>query len=795
MRVPLSWLRDFVPYEGSIEDLAVRLTMVGLEVESIVRPGDEYRGINVGEVLEVKPHPNAERLFLCSVTTGGEPVSVVCGAANVAAGQKVPFAGVGAVLPGGMKLKKVKIRGEVSSGMICSESELELGDDAEGIMVLAEDASVGTPFAAYQGLDDEILELDITPNRPDALCVYGIAREVAGLYDLPLTPYMHEVHESGAPAADTISVTVDDPAGCPRYSARLIRGVSTGSSPVWLAGRLISVGLRPINIIVDITNYVMMEVGQPQHAFDLQRVREGQIVVRRARSDETLITLDEEERELDPEILLITEGERPLAIAGIIGGLESQISEDTNDILLESAHFDPVRVSIGGGRLGIVTESRKRFERGTDPVITGLAADRAAMLMAELAGGETAPGLVEFVSQEALTLRSITVRKPWIDGLLGAVISEEESRSILHKLGFEIAEGSEAVEWNVCIPSWRPDIEGSAHIAEELARVYGYDELGSDSSISGDAPEGPTTLQKLREDLRDALIALGFHEITTNSLVEKDAPHPFVPDAAPVVLANPRGEEHSELRRDLLPGVLKVLRYNVRRQMDDVRVFEIGMVHTVKDSLVVESEWIVGALTGARSAEIWHQPDARVDWFDLYGILCAMARSLDLDTPWVLPYDGPALESREGAILVAGEGDEIGYAGRLASGIEERFDLQEPVWVFGLRLTDIVDHRHGVGRFEALPRFPASDRDISIIIGEEIPVGGLLKKLRNEKRVEAVKLKDEYIGEQIPRGKKGILLSIRYRDTSNTLSDSEIDKLHEKAIAVLKEEFGAELRS
>ncbi len=794
MRVPMSWLREYVPYEGSTEDLAARLTMAGLEVDEIIRPGEIFQGVTVAEVLEAGQHPNADKLSVCSVTIGGEPISVVCGAPNVAAGQKVPFAGVGALLPNGMRLKKAKIRGEVSMGMICSEAELEIGDDADGIVVLPADAVIGTPFAEFLGVDDEIIEIDVTPNRPDALSIYGIARETSALLGLPLKPLDFSVVEPGPPAADVISVAIEDTDGCPRYSARLIRGVQIASSPPWLAGRLRAVGLRPINLIVDITNYIMMEIGQPQHAFDLRRVADGAIVVRRAREGEVLKTLDEELQALDPEILLIADRERALAAAGVMGGHDSEISGDTTDILLESAHFDPVRVSIGGSRLGLVTESRRRFERGTDPTMPGRAADRAARMIAELAGGEVAAGLVEQISPGALEHRVVTVQKTWVDGLLGISIPEDEAIGILDRLGFETEIGKEAGTWQVRVPPWRPDATGQAHIAEELARVYGYDELGSDTVISGAAPTGPTPRQRLRRNIRDALVHLGFYEIMTDSLVARDACHPLLPESEPVVLANPRGEDSSELRSDLLPGVLKALAWNVRHQISDVRVFEIGMVHRIEEGAARESEWIVGALHGARRAEIWDQPDPRADWFDLTGLVTALFRALNLDTPRTLPYDGPALVRSAGALLVDDEDNELGFAGRIAAGLEENLGLSESVWVFGFRLDMLEAGCRPVGRYQGLPRFPAADRDLSVTLPLDAPVGTILDRLREEKRVENVRLAEEYAGEQIPAGRKGILLSLRFRDMGNTLSDSDLEVILQKLVKILENEFGARLR-
>ncbi len=794
MLVPLSWLRDFVQYEGTVEELAERLTMAGLEVDDIVRPAESFEGVVVAEVLEVKQHPNAERLSLCRVTNGEEEISVVCGADNVAAGQRVSFSPVGSTLPGDVKIRKVKIRGEVSFGMICSEKELEMGEDADGIMVLPDDAPVGTAISAYLGLDEEILDIEVTPNRPDALSIYGVARDVAVLYGLPLAPWGTGVTESGAPASETISVKVEDPAGCPRYCARLIRGVEIGPGPAWMAGRLRAVGLRPINVIVDITNYLMMEIGQPQHAFDLQQVAGGDIVVRRAQEGEALRTLDDEVRSLDPEILMIADSERALAVAGVMGGIDSQIDENTTDILLESAHFDPVRVSTGGNLLNMVTESRKRFERGTDPTLPGRAADRAAELMADFAGGEVAPGIVEFVAPEAVRRRTLSVRKPWIDMLLGAEIAEERSRTILDALGFELTDASGDAAWEVTIPPWRPDVAGEADIAEELARVYGYDELGSDISLSGNAPEGLTSIQRLREEVRNSLVGLGLHEVVTDSLVERDAQHPLFPDARPVVLANPRSEDHVEMRRDLLPGILKVINHNVRRQIEDLRVFEIGMIHRVESGRAGEEEWVLGALTGARMAESWSDPGARTDWFDLQGLLSNLYSAIEIDALRSVAHENPALESGTGCLLVSSDEVEMGFAGRLDEEIQKEFDLDDPVWIFGMKLDSLTGQIRGVSRYEGLPRHPASDRDISLILPADTALGEMMERIREEKRVESVKLRDEYAGEQIPEGMKGALLGIRYRDKDKTLSDRDIEVLHNKVVEVLTNEFGARLR-
>jgi phenylalanyl-tRNA synthetase beta chain len=793
MRLPLNWLRDWVPYEGTAEELATRLTMGGLEVEAIERPGDEFAGVVVGEVLEAGPHPDADRLSVCRVSLGGEPLPVVCGAPNVAAGQRVPFATVGTRLPNGTKLKKAKIRGQVSAGMICSEIELGIGDDAAGIVVLPPDAVVGTPFAEWLGVDGEVLDLAVPPNRPDALSVYGLARETAALFGLPLTDYPTVVAEEGPPADRDIRVEVEDLQGCPRYAARLIRGITVGPSPQWLAARLRLVGLRPINVIVDITNYLMWELGQPLHAFDLARVEGGRIVVRRARRGESLRTLDDGLRVLDPELLLITDGEHALAVAGIMGGADSEISPQTRDVLLESATFDPVRTAIGGGRLGLLTESRRRFERGTDPTVPPLAAARAAALMSELAGGTVAPGLVEQVAPGLLEPRRVMVQKPWLDDHLGKSIPDEAARDALASTGFTSEVTPQG--WSVRVPSWRPDVEGPAHIAEELARLHGYDELGSRLRLSGPPPAGPTLRQRLRQDLADVLTGLGLHEVYTSALVPAAVPHPSLPAAEAVELENPLSEEMAVLRRDLVPGLLGVVRHNLNRQARYVRIFEIGAVHRVEEGRAVEEEWLAGMLVGGRSPQPWSTGDDRLDHHDLQGLLDALFERAGLDPPSPVPYQGAVLTPGLGQNLTDGEGREVGYAGRVSRALLEQWDIVPEVWTFALRLGPLEHLRRGPGRFQGLPRYPAVDRDLSVVLPDSVSLGEVVQRLRATPRVEQVLMTDAYRGRQIPEGLQGATFSVRWRHPGKTMSDKEIDSLHKALLDMLAEHYNARLRS
>ncbi|MFO7768245.1 MAG: phenylalanine--tRNA ligase subunit beta [bacterium] len=794
MRLPLSWLREFTPYEGSAEELADRLTMAGLEVEGVDRPARDYRGVVVGQVIERSDHPDADRLSLCRVTVGSEPLTIVCGAPNVAAGQKVPVATVGSVLPGGMEVGEAEIRGQLSRGMICSEKELEIGEDAEGIMVLDPDARVGCPFAEHLGLDDVIIEVDVLPNRPDALSVYGLARETAALFDLPLEPLGGGVEEEGDPAGREIAVEVEDPLGCPLFTARLIRGVEVGSSPPWMAGRLRAAGMRPINSAVDITNYIMLETGQPQHAFDLARIPGGRIVVRRARPGERLITLDGVERRLAPEYLMITSGEEPLAVAGVMGGRDSEIGEKTGDVLLETAHFDPMRIGLAGGRLNIVSEARKRFERGVDPALPPVAADRAARLFASICGGRVAPGIVKDGAEDPAAPLTVTVDRERLDTLLGRSIPAEDAVALLERTGFEVPGETGADEWRVRVPTWRPDVEDWPHIGEEVARLYGYNALGSSTALSGEAPDPPTPRQRLREALRDALVHQGLHEVLTSSLVGVEHPHPLTPGREPVVLANPQSEGQSHMRRDLLPGLLRVVRHNLRRQHDHVRIFELGPVYHVLEGEAVQEEWVAGALTGRRWPEPWVSGNGPLTWEDIYGIIQAVLGGLGISEVRSEARDHEGLEAGMAAVLAGPDGSLLGRAGRVSDGLLEAMDLEEEVWAFVLPLEGLGAARTGLERYRGLPRHPAADRDLAVTVPADVPVGGILEEVREGASVERALLLDTYRGEQVEEGRKSVAISIRYRDPDRTLTDKEIERLHNEVLKVLTRSFDARLR-
>jgi phenylalanyl-tRNA synthetase beta chain len=561
-----------------------------------------------------------------------------------------------------------------------------------------------------------------------------------------------------------------------------------------MAGRLQLAGVRPINSIVDITNYVMLEMGQPQHAFDLQRIKDGCIIVRRAREGESLVTLDDQRRALDPEMLLITDVDGAIAVAGLMGGADSEISESTTDILLESAYFDPVRVAIAGVRLGLLSESRRRFERGVDPTLAARAADRASALMTEMAGGTVAPGIVEVIAPGLGEPRTLVVKREMVDRLLGTAVPEEEVRDLVAPTGFEVKADVDEGTWEVTVPSWRPDVIGWAHVAEEIGRLYGYDDLGSDTRLTGQAPAGPTPRQVLRERIRDALTYLGLTEIITSTLVEKDAPH-FLPEpVAGMDLANPISKELAQLRTDLLPGVLRVVQHNLNRQVADVRIFELGAVHWVEGGKAEQEEWVVGALTGGPAMERWSEPRDVMDWHDLSGLMEGLARALNLDTPETLAYDGPALDPAISATLAVRGTYPLGFAGLLSREVASGFDLDPDVWVFGLRLEALESAIEPVGRFAGLPRYPASERDVSVILAEEVQIGPLLKAISGLKRVERVRLVDEYQGEQIPAGTRGITLSVRYRHSDKTFSEEEIEALHKEVGELLEREYAARLR-
>ena len=790
MKVTYNWLKEFVDFDMNPSDLAEALTMAGLEVVAMEDLGARYAGCLVGRVLEKNKHPNADRLSVCRVDVGKEEVTVVCGAPNVAEGQKVPVATVGTKLPDGLVIKQATIRGVASCGVICSEVELGLGEDASGIMVLSDEAKVGAPLAEALGLDDVVFELELTPNRPDCLSVMGVAREIGAITGNPLRTPEIEVVAEGEPIDQWASVEIEDPKACPRYAARVITGVKVGPSPDWMRRRLEAVGLRAINNVVDATNYVLMELGHPLHAFDLNKVVERKIVVRRARDGEQLITLDGELRDLDKEVLVIADPRKAVAIAGVMGGSNTELAGETVDVLLESAYFDPVVVRRGSKKLGLSTEASQRFERGMDWDGNIRAMDRAVQWILRIAGGKAASGVID-VYPKKRKRAVVSLRPERANQILGTGLSGSRMAEMLEALGCKVASKNEMIETE--IPSFRPDIEREIDLVEEVARIVGYNNIPNREVGGGSLWVATRTDLRLASRTRAVLTGLGLDEVVTSSLTDPDRASE---DA--VRLANPSGRPMSVLRTDLISGLLEVARWNLNRQAGAVRIFEIGKVFApgAGPSGTEEEERVAGVLVCETRRDHWHEKKQALDFYDVKGIVEAYLDSMAQTELEVAPVqDRWYEEGVAGKILLGGK--EVGRCGRLHRDVLERFDFGEAVYGFDVSLSEVLPFFEEVRTFELLARYPAVDRDFAVVVPESLSWGELLGEIRETDTglIESVEMFDVYRGKPLGEGEKSLAFSVRFRSKERTLSEVEVGALCDRIVERLSERFGARLRS
>ena len=634
MRVSYNWLKEYVKFDVSPDVLAEKLTMAGLEVEEVIPLLPKFEGIIVGRVISVENHPNADKLTLCRVDTGNEQLDVICGAPNVSEGQTIPFAPIGTKLPNGLVIKKAKIRGVESFGMICSEQELGLTENSDGIWVLSPDLKLGRDL--YEQLEkkqDFVLDISVTPNRPDAMSMVGIARDVSAILSEKLKKPDFNLSEITEKATNRVSVSIKNADGCPRYAARVIRNVKMGKSPQWMAERLIAGGFRPINVIVDITNYVLLELGQPLHAFDLSQVKGNRIEVRDSFNDEEFTSLDEKERKLPPTTVMICDAEKPVAIGGIMGGLNSEVSEATTDILLESAYFNPERIGASSKKLGLQSEASQRFERGVDPSGIPLACDRAAWLMAELAGGEVLEGIVDEYPVK-IKPKKVKVRLKRINHLLGTRLSEKEVSSIFSRLEISYQKG-EAI-----IPTFRPDLEREVDLIEEVARLINYDNIPVKEQTNIDYDVSPNRDEILHQFLKSEIREQGYYEVLTNSMVSSRELETIEKNDF-VKIMNPISDDMNIMRRSLIPGLLKVLAYNLNRNATELRIYEMGRVFHSSETESPDSQpyFLSGLMYGLRRHPGWSEEESEVDFYDIKGSVEAYLDKIFLDNFELILYD------------------------------------------------------------------------------------------------------------------------------------------------------------
>lgn len=801
MRVSLNWLKEYVSINLPAKELAHQLAMAGTEVGRIETIGGEWENIVIGQISAIMPHPNADRLKLAEVDLGAEKETVVCGAPNVKVGDKVPFARLGAKLidPHTGKtivLQPAKIRGVVSKGMACSEKELGISEDHEGLMILPPEAPVGAPLAGFLG--DTILDLEVTPNRPDCLSVLGIAREVAALTDskvvLPAAAYPEEV----PPVGELAQVEIAAPELCSRYCATVILGVTIGPSPSWMQKRLVSYGMRPINNIVDITNYVMVEYGQPLHAFDYQKIRGKKIIVRRAREGEIVMSLDGVERKLNQEDLLITDVEGAVAIAGVMGGANSEVTPDTTSILLESANFNRACIRRTSARLGLRSEASIRFERGLRPELAFEAAKRATHLIAGIGGGKVARGIIDTYPGRTPPVY-IPFTTSEIKRVLGIDLSLEQITNILTSLGFNYEIGSNS-ELRVIPPWWRSDVSQPADLVEEVARIYGYDRIPLTLLSSSLPSYKPQFLLDLKDKVRDILVSSGMQEIITYTLTrpERERLAYIEPAAEPspaLRLANPLSSEQEYLRTSLRAGLLTTLGANQRNVEEGIRIFEAGRVFLPRDKdLPEEREVLAGILCGPRSELSWNTADGTIGFYDAKGLVENLFHSLGCDAQFDGGSDASLLQGRTSRVTL--QGTPIGVLGEVHPSVLKAFDISGAAYLFEIDLSALLPHSSAIQRkYAPIAKFPGATRDIAIVLDTKVTSREVRKIIATSPLVDKVLLFDVYTGDKIPRGKKSLAWRITWQAYDRTLTDEEVDRAQEQILDKLAQQFGATLRS
>jgi len=802
MIISLNWLKEYVDYSVSPEELADRLTMSGLEVESIEYTGKALENVVVAEILDMGPHPDADKLSLCRVTDGSNEYPIVCGASNMKAGDKVALARTGTVLPPGPKfpegitIKKAKIRGQVSEGMLCAENELGLGTESDGIMILPPGAVPGTRLIDEIGVNDVLLEIGITPNRPDCLSVVGTAREVAAILSAKAGYPDLSVNESGAPVSDYVSVEILSPEKCPRYTCRVISGVKIGPSPEWMKARLESSGIRSINNVVDVTNYVLLELGQPLHAFDYDLVKGKKIIVRQAGEGEIIKTLDGIERKLTGDDLLICDAERAVALAGVMGGADTEVTEGTRNILLESAYFSPDTVRKTSRKTGLKSESSYRFERGVDPEGVVRALDRAAALIAELAGGKVAAGRIdEYPAKIEPAVVSVSAKR--VNAILGTNISEDEIISIQKRLGLELLSSDSGV-LTFKVPAYRVDLTREIDVIEETARLYGYNNVPVTLPAVGMKTELPRSVRIVQSKFKEIFTANGFYEAINYSFEDEELLRLFSPEAALPIL-NPISKDGAVMRTSLTAGLVKNVLLNLSRQESDVRIFETGKVYIPSsgDRLPKEINKLAAAATGRKQPELWDREE--IDFFDLKAILEKAFGALHV------PAGAAFKSATEIEFLHPGksaeitiDGEAVGYVGELHPGLRERLELTKRVYVAEIDLDAAARLTAGKkGEFKPLPKFPSVRRDIALVVDEGVSAGSIIDEIRSlgSGLIEDARIFDVFTGGSVQAGKKSVAVSLHLRAADKTLTEDEINKIQDKALKKLRLALGAELRT
>ncbi|MBX5482189.1 MAG: phenylalanine--tRNA ligase subunit beta [Myxococcaceae bacterium] len=810
MKLSLKWLADYADAAVPPPELAHRLTMAGLEIEGQIRAGEGLEGVVVALITESRPHPNADKLSVTRVDAGAYGVlQVVCGAKNYKVGDKVPLATVGTTLPGGVKIKKATLRGVESFGMLCSSRELGLDDEHSGLMILDPALPVGLPIVQALGLDDTVFEVNVTPNRSDALSHLGIAREVAAIFGVPLRYPAADLKEGGGAASDRAKVRIDALDRAPRYAARIIENVRVGPSPQWMQDRLKACGIRAINNLVDVTNYVLLEYGHPLHAFDLDELAGPEIVVRLAKKGEKLTTLDGKERALDPDDLVIADRDRPQAIAGVMGGADSEVTEKTTRVLLESAWFQPSSVRRSARRHGLHTEASHRFERGADIEAVPKALDRAAALIAELSGGQVLRGAID-VYPKPQPRRRVTLPYARVGGLLGVDVPAEETKRILGALGFE-AVAEDAARATFEVPGWRVDVDREEDLIEEVARIRGYDRIPSVMPRAPARLEMEPSSTGVEERIRTALAGAGFMEVVSYSFVSpkelswltlRDLPLLGKPIEA-IALKNPLSAEQSVMRTTMYAGLLQALSHNVRHQAQSVRLYEWGRTYEQNEDggdehrpVAREVLHVAGVLSGLRAGRHWTSPDARIDFYDAKGAVEVVLGALGIEDAKFAPVEMAPYHPRASARVYLANGVTLGTLGELHPAAAKALDLPSGTFLFDLEVARLEKAAVLRPKAVALTRFPAVLRDLAVVVDAARSAAEVREVILQAggKLVEDARVFDVYTGQPIPEGKKNLAFALSYRAEDRTLTDAEVNEAHKRIVEQVNERLGAALR-
>ncbi|MCH3950729.1 MAG: phenylalanine--tRNA ligase subunit beta [Acidaminococcus sp.] len=810
MLASINWLKKYVDIDVTPEELADKLTHVGLEVERVIHLGEGLEGVITGKVQTIERHPNSDHLWICQMDLGnGELTQILTGAQNVHQYDMVPVAVVGSHLPNGMKLKTAKLRGLDSFGMLCSagelgiDSKLLLPEQRDGIFILPPDTPIGVDVRSFLGLDDVVLDIDLTTNRGDCFNMLGLAREVGVVLNKPVTlPEMAPEEGEGTPVENLAKVSIEADDLCSRFSLRMVKNLKIQPSPEWMQKLLRAVNIRPINNVVDVTNYVMMELGQPMHAYDYDKVTNHHWVVRRANEGEVLKTLDSQDRNLTEEMIVIGDDEKGIGLGGIMGGFETEVTDATKTVMLESATFDGPTIRRTSKALGLRSEASQRFERGVDTIRQKDALDRAVYLIVQMGAGEAVPGVTEAYPhpQKPVVIDAVPEK---LDQRIGCDIPVPEMKKILEDLYFTVEEKADG-SWSVTVPTWRKDCDCSADLSEEIARIYGYDKIPSKTPQLDMARGGQSGIEDLKDTVRDTLVGEGLDEVMTYTFVNQQVfDNMALPAADPrrkaIQIINPISEDFRTMRTTIVPSLLNTVAYNLARQQERVAIFEVGRVFIAKDLPLTEfpeEREVLGiALSGKRHCMSWNESKDTVDFYDVKGYFESVMDKLQVTDIDYKPCTEPFMHPGKSCVILY-KGEKVGFMGAIHPTSQERFGLSQETYVLELSLKPFVEAAEKVPQFVHIPQFPSVSRDIAVVVNKDVPAAALEEDIRTQcgTLLKEVRLFDVYTGLQVKPGCKSVAFNLTFQDLKRTLQDKEVDDIIKQVVEHVQERFGGSLR-